>query len=107
MDTDIIRNQKLGAGAGMRSNKVRVCVCLFVCGVAEQIALWGNIAFLLEAKSIANHYIIPEPVCGIQAKTTEAHRSVCFDGAWNEVCRDAVRSLVPLSEFYISIDATV
>ncbi len=33
MDTDIIRDQKLGAGAGMRSNKVRLCmcVCVFVC----------------------------------------------------------------------------
>lgn len=31
MDTDIVRDQKLGAGAGMRSNKVSVVV------VAKQI----------------------------------------------------------------------
>lgn len=30
MDTDIIRDQKLGAGAGMRSNKVSVCVCVLL-----------------------------------------------------------------------------
>jgi len=38
MDIDIIRDQKLGAGAGTRSNKVR----LFVCVGAEQIALGGQ-----------------------------------------------------------------
>lgn len=65
MDIDIIRDQKLGAGAGLRSNKVSVCVCVFVFVVAEEIALLGNIALLLEAKSIVNHYIIPQPVCWI------------------------------------------
>lgn len=40
MDTDTLRNQKLGAGAGLRSNKV--CVCVW-----EQIALCRDIAFIL------------------------------------------------------------
>lgn len=61
-----------------------------MCAVAEQIALWGNIALLWGAKSIANHYIIREPVCGIRAKMTETHRSVCFDGTGNEICREPV-----------------
>lgn len=29
MDIDVLRNQKLGAGAGIRSNKVRVCLCVY------------------------------------------------------------------------------
>ena len=35
MDIDIIRNQKLGAGAGIRSNKVRVRCCRTDCIMGE------------------------------------------------------------------------
>lgn len=91
MDIDIIRDQKLGAGAGMRSNKVSGCACAAaVVVVAKQIALWENIALLLEAKSIANHYITCEPACGTRARMTETHRSVCFGGTRDEICRGPV-----------------
>lgn len=72
MDADVIRDQKLGAGAGTRSNKVRLWVG---CVGAEQFAMQGNIALLLEGKSIVDHYIIAEPVCGTGAKMTEPQRS--------------------------------
>lgn len=46
MDIDIIRDQKLGAGAGVRSSKVSMGV------LPEQITLWVNIV-LLEDKSVS------------------------------------------------------
>lgn len=84
MDIDIIRDQKLGAGAGVRSNKVRgFYTCLCVCVGAEQIALQGNIAFLLEAKSIADHYIITDAVSRTGAKMTEPFRRVVLGFRFN------------------------
>lgn len=70
MDIDIIRDQKLGAGAGIRSNKVCLCVVVVVLLHYERTS-----QLLLEEKSIVDLYIIPEPITVIQARAAEAHRS--------------------------------
>lgn len=42
MDIDVIRDQKLGAGAGMRSNKVSVCWCRTDCNAGEHCSSLGG-----------------------------------------------------------------